>query len=197
MLFSLSESTLHYYRVRVSNRISAGSEHGASSKVQILEAPRLSPGDCVMCGASRTDDRDYVDIGLTVDFVGVIYFCTICMTEVANRLGCLMPEQTKKLEDELDAAQMRILEFETKDQAFNDAIGTIRNLGLFGPSNERPSDSVLRTKGTEISDAISTGFSTGIAKAIVGPSDQSEQSDSEQGSDDVSSTTDYDFGQFL
>lgn len=103
----------------------------ASSKVRILEAPILAPGTCMLCGASRNDDRGYIDMGKDIQFVGVIYFCTFCMTEVANAIGCLMPEQAAALENELDAARQRILEFETKDRTLNDAINTLRNTGLF------------------------------------------------------------------
>jgi hypothetical protein len=169
----------------------------ATSKVQILEAPRLLPGTCMLCGTSRTDDRQYIDIGKDIQFVGVIYFCTFCMTEIANRLGCLMPEQTKALEDELDAARQRILEFETKDETLNAAINTLRDTGLFS--------------GTDL-----TSFQRGIPTAMVEDSQPSlydsilaeqrtpsinqdtEQSDSEQGSDDVSTARNdelkFDFG---
>lgn len=177
----------------MSNRVSAGSENGASSKVQILEAPRLNPGDCVMCGASRTDDRQYIDIGLTVDFIGVIYFCTKCMQEVANTLGCLMPEQTKQLEDELDAARTRILEFETKDQALNDAIDALRTVVVFNPGNRF----VVRDSDLQHQPLISDQITAEQSRRITQDRSESEQSDSEQRPDDLSSSSDYDFGQFL
>jgi hypothetical protein len=146
-----------------------------------------------MCGTSRNDDRQYIDIGLTVDFVGVIYFCTFCMTEVANRLGCLMPEQTKQIEDELDAARTRILEFETKDQAFNDAIDTLRNLRLFNPSDRV----VVRNSDLQSEPLLIDRITAEKSGRITQDRSESEQSDSEQRPDDLSSSTDYDFGQFL
>lgn len=167
----------------------------ASSKVQILEAPRLLPGTCMLCGTSRTDDRQYIDIGKDIQFVGVIYFCTFCMTEIANRIGCLMPEQTKALEEELDAARQRILEFQTKDEALNGAIDTLRNTGLFSGTDltavhRRFVSEEPKNSEPTLFDSIETD----------GESDRSnqdsKQSDSKQGSNDVPTITDDEFPEF-
>lgn len=167
----------------------------ASSKVQILEAPRLLPGTCMLCGTSRTDDRQYIDIGKDIQFVGVIYFCTFCMTEIANRIGCLMPEQTKALEEELDAARQRILEFQTKDEALNGAIDTLRNTGLFSGTDLTAvhrrfvSEEPKNTEPTLFDPIETDGESDRINQ-------DSEQSNSKQGSNDVPTITDDEFPEF-
>lgn len=159
-----------------------------SSKVRILEAPRLAPGTCVVCGTSRTDDRQYVDLDIFVEYVGQIYFCTFCMTELANQLGCLTPEQTKQLEEERDAALQTIIEFQTKDRALNDSINLLRSTGLF----DRAADplgaliSTMEIKPSELSDK----------QDAIGPDREAEQSNSEQGSDDLPTTTDDEFSEF-
>ena len=164
----------------------------ASSKVQILEAPRLLPGTCMLCGTSRTDDRQYIDIGKDIQFVGVIYFCTFCMTEIANALGCLMPEQTLALENELDAARQRILEFETKDRTLNDAINTLRDTGLFSDSNSVGAGVAI--PAAMVKDSEPDLYSSILAESKSnGTSEQTEQSNSKQGSDDVSTTRDDEF----
>lgn len=163
-----------------------------TSKVQILESPRLLPGTCMLCGSSRNDDRQYIDIGKDIQFVGVIYFCTFCMTEIANAIGCLMPEQAKALEDELDAARQRIMEFQTKDETLNAAINTLRDTGLFSGTNlaavRRPIDTpVDQEPKRDIQDTL---FSD---SELNGPSKDSEQSDSEQGSNDIPTTRNDEF----
>lgn len=159
----------------------------ATSKVQILEAPRLLPGTCMLCGSSRTDDRQYIDIGKDIQFVGVIYFCTFCMTEIANALGCLMPEQAKALEDELDAARQRILEFNEKDQALNGAIDSLRNTGLFSGIDltvvhRRFVPAESEATKSDVQDTART------EPATTESNSNSEQSNSKQGSNDVSAT---------
>lgn len=164
-----------------------------SSKVQILEAPRLNPGVCMLCGTSRNDDRQYIDIGKDIDFIGVIYFCTFCMTEVANALGCLMPEQARALENELDAARQRILEFHQKDEALNDAISSLRDTGLFSGTDftgirrsnvsEQPEESEPAIQDTVRSES-----------EITGTDQDSKQPNFKQGSFDLSATGNDEFG---
>jgi len=157
-----------------------------SSKVQILESPRLNPGVCMLCGTSRNDDRQYIDIGRDIEFVGVIYFCTFCMTEVANALGCLMPEQARALENELDSARQRILEFHQKDEALNGAINTLRDTGLFSGTD------FTGLRRHPVSDEPKKPEPT---NETTNATDQdSEQSDSEQGSFDLSAVGNDEFG---
>jgi len=168
----------------------------ATSKVQILEAPRLAPGTCMLCGTSRNDDRQYIDIGKDIQYVGVIYFCTFCMTQIANTLGCLMPEQTKALEDELDAARQRILEFEIKDRTLNDAITTLRDTGLFSGTDFTGivgSAPVVVAKA-DISDSEPNLYDTIVSERFsIGDDQDSEQPDSEQGSSDIPATGNDEF----
>lgn len=159
-----------------------------SSKVMILEAPRLAPGTCVVCGTSRTDDRKYIDFGIFVEYVGQIYFCTFCMTELANQLGCLTPEQTIQLENERDAAHQRILEFQIRERALNESINTLRATGLF----DRPVDSV----GITIPVMEIQSGELPSPQDIVNDNRETEQSDPEQGSDDVPTTTSDEFTDF-
>lgn len=157
-----------------------------SSKVQILNAPILAPGVCMLCGSSNNDDRDYIDIGKNVEFVGVLYFCTFCMTEVVNALGCLMPEQARALENELDAARQRILEFHQKDEALNGAIDTLRHTGLFSGTDLT---AVQRSHVLEQPEE-----SKPSEPKAAGTNQDTEQSDPEQRSFDVSAIGNDEFG---
>jgi len=169
----------------------------ASSKIQILSAPIQLPGVCGLCGTSRNDDRQYIDIGIWLEFYGQFYFCTFCFTEFANRLGCLMPEQAKALEDELDAARQRILEFDAKDQVLNDTINAIRSTGLFSGTDFT---GIQRTiPKAMVEDSQPSLYDSIIAESGTNrTSKDTEQSDSKQGSDDVPATRDdelkFDFG---
>lgn len=165
----------------------------ASSKVQILNAPILAPGTCMLCGSSSSDDRDYIDIGKDIEFVGVIYFCTFCFTEITNRLGCLTPEQSKQLEDELDAARQRILEFETKDRALNDAINTLRDTGLFSGTDltvvRRPTSEAVDSKSeSSVQDVVESERESDRSDP------ETKQSDLEQRSFDLSAVRNDEFG---
>jgi len=165
--------------------------HLESSRVRILDSPNLHPGTCVLCGASRNDDRKYVDIGLDIDFVGVIYFCTFCMQEVANRLGCLMPEQTKKLEDELDSARQTIINFQAQKAAYDDAINTLRSTGLFGDFDL---SSITTPTAGPVAEQSLVAESVGSKQDVVRPNKQTKQSDSKQRPNDIPEFGSNDFG---
>lgn len=129
-----------------------------SSKIQILSAPIQLPGVCGLCGTSRTDDRQYVDIGIWLELYGQFYFCTICMTQFINRLGGLSLDQATELQEELESAQLHILEFQEKEAKINGVIDTLRSTGLFTDSDTHsihsPSDPTLEPLSQTISGII-------------------------------------------
>jgi hypothetical protein len=157
-----------------------------ASRIRVLEAPRMHPGTCVVCGAARTDDREYVDFGLDIDFVGAIYFCTLCMQEVMNHLGCLTKEQSEALEQENDRLRMHILQFKTKEAALDDAISKLRSTGLLNIS----STDDLSDDGTNLSPNrnIIVEDSDGNKQSFEDYLDQAVSSTSEQRPSSVSNS---------
>jgi len=160
-----------------------------SSKFRILNAPTELPGTCASCGASSPDDRDYIDLGISLDFFGAIYFCTFCYTEGANALGYVSPEQARELEDKLTAAENHIIEFRTKEKALDDTINLLRNSGLLTLSDNL---TIGLSKSTnQISDSASFGDNSGSEQTDK----HTEQSNSKQGSNVIPATgTDDIFG---
>lgn len=58
------------------------------SRMQVLDRPYLLPGKCVCCG---TVDRPVVDLGMSLDRYGVVYFCEDCIGEAARQFGYSSP----------------------------------------------------------------------------------------------------------
>ncbi len=66
-------------------------------KFQVVKDNQLiAPGKCAGCGKIS---GDFVDIGLELDFYGVVYICVSCMVEVANQLQYYSPVQQKIIRD--------------------------------------------------------------------------------------------------
>lgn len=57
------------------------SEAMINGRFRYLERPAIAPGKCAVCGAV---DRPVVDIGLDLDFYGVVYFCVDCLGEASR-----------------------------------------------------------------------------------------------------------------
>lgn len=62
-------------------------EENPQSRFRVLNVAALSPGVCALCGSSGGDGRQFVDFGKTMDWYGVVYFCTFCVTEAAKLIG--------------------------------------------------------------------------------------------------------------
>lgn len=168
----------------------------ASSKFTVLNAPVNAPGVCAICGSSNNEDRDYVDFGLTIDYVGTIYFCTFCIQELCNRMGCLTPEQSKHLEDQLDAAKQEILTFQKEKAAINDIRDTLRTSGLFSGTDLSRITSISSKDVAKESEPDL--YSTLIAEPKAsGSNSNAKQSDPKQRSDDVSATGNDDLADFF
>lgn len=153
-----------------------------STKFQVVPAPIQVPGTCSSCGSSSNEDRDYVDFGLTLDFYGVVYFCTFCFNECANALGYISPEQARILEDQREYYALQVTNFYIKDKALNDAINLLRESGLFDLVDE--SSGTSNEVSTTGIDEIINADNSGINKS---ESDTNKQ-DSEQGLLNLSAT---------
>lgn len=153
-----------------------------STKFKIVPAPIQVPGTCSSCGSSSTEDRDYIDFDLTLDFYGVVYICTFCFSECANAVGYISPEQARALEAQREYYALQVANFYTKDKALNDAINLLRESGLFdlvdgpaGISNEVPATGV-----NEVINADNSGINEGEPNL--------NKQDSKQGPPDLPAT---------
>lgn len=160
----------------------------ASDKIQILSAPIQLPGCCGLCGTSRTDDRDYIDIGLWVEFYGQWYFCTFCMTQMTNRLGGLTAEQAIEITEQLNQARQTILDFQEEKASYDGAINTLRGTGLFSGTDltvVNPPQSVAAKQDTP---ELSSG-SKPDEHSTPATNNDSTKPVTEQGADGISGST--------
>lgn len=83
--------------------------------VQILNIPIAAPGTCVICGSPGDDKRKFIDFNLTIDYFGVVYFCTFCFSEIANACNFIensgyqsLLQRNQELKGALESANTRI-----------------------------------------------------------------------------------------
>jgi hypothetical protein len=62
-------------------------EENPQSRFRILDVAIKKPGICALCMSSGGDGRQFVDFGKSVEWYGVVYFCTFCIGEAAKLLG--------------------------------------------------------------------------------------------------------------
>lgn len=99
-------------------------EYGGPDKVQVLPGPVMQPAKCVLCGAPG-DGRPFVDIGCYLDFYGAVYFCALCIIDIANHLGYLAPSQEAVLQEKLASALSENNKLAGENDNFRNIIGTV------------------------------------------------------------------------
>lgn len=55
-----------------------------NGRFKLMDRPAALPGNCAVCGAVN---KPVIDIGLDLEFYGVVYFCVECMRSAAEILG--------------------------------------------------------------------------------------------------------------
>jgi hypothetical protein len=77
--------------------------------IRKVEYPTLPPAQCKICGAASQTDREYwIDTGTTEEFFGAIYYCSVCIEEIAGICGFLSIAGSTKLKERLADAQREV-----------------------------------------------------------------------------------------
>ena len=77
-------------------------EKNPSGKFQLITETPL-PNKCIACGKEGTGSNQFVDFGVSLDYVGAILICYNCCTEMAELVDYVPC-------DEADEANVRVME---------------------------------------------------------------------------------------
>lgn len=158
-------------------------EHSPSDRMQLLGSGDLpEPGNCVICG-SGAPERKYVFLGIHLDFLGALLLCDLCITQTAEKIGCLAPSIAEMVHVQSQELAARVTELERTNEALNDRLTHYDvvlghfNLGITDLS-DRPSD-----------DSDSTESHSKSTSEEPSPESSDEQSESSE-SDSIPGTSD-------
>lgn len=183
-------------------------EENPHSRFTIMDSPIKKPGVCALCTSPGGDGRQFVDFGKSVEWYGVVYFCTFCISEAAKLLGFVSPEEVKVKNTQING--LNDILGETNDErgqfaeAYNAAMVLLRD-HLNGdclpsvPADEIPeaelvepdnSDGLdLEERNTELSESEP---SVGDDGSPTGDESNSDELATEQGPNDVSESASND-----
>jgi hypothetical protein len=72
------------------------------------QCPPMMPGHCALCGYSGPTEhqtqRLWLDIGLTIDFYGTVYFCEVCAGSIARAFG--FKQESEFIDQEMKLAEL-------------------------------------------------------------------------------------------
>jgi hypothetical protein len=113
-------------------------------QVQVLDHPEALPNACAVCGGGKVDGRKYVDIGLSLDYYGVVYLCGPCFNQIVRAIGAFISvAEYKSLEQWVIFYRDKCEILTQKVGVLNDIVGGIESLrdinnSIVGTDDNRP-----------------------------------------------------------
>jgi len=100
-----------------------------SSRIQVRGLGELlAPAVCSLCGNGMHEK--YVDPAIWYEWEGQQYFCELCVTEMAELIGCLNPEESKFLMDVNAEVSARNQELELVATAYDELCNALKSINL-------------------------------------------------------------------
>jgi len=136
---------------------------------RVVEQPTALPAQCKGCGAGTlSEGREWwVDTGTFEEFYGQVYYCSICMTEIAELCGFLGPDRRIVLDTQLKEANAQIRELK-------ESLSALTTLGIdVGTLAEFVSSHYVSLEGTEgkLDELIARAADAAKSPDESGPSD--------------------------
>jgi hypothetical protein len=105
--------------------------HDASDQMQVLGQAELPPpASCFVCGSGNSE-AGYLNFGIWAEFIGNLLICASCLTQAAEKIGCLAPSVKVLLEKNLRSLQSHSKNLETeltdvleRNRAYSVLLGT-------------------------------------------------------------------------
>lgn len=158
-----------------------------------------APGTCAVCVCTLSPDKFFVDLGLTIDDIGAVYLCNICMAETIKVMRCISvdgPEFTKLFNGYTNAVaevgRLRLELKRTEDKIRHDILADLRNYLGDGHRLSYVVGSGVMANVPTVDDPITESIDSGTAAPQPGTDSNGpiNRPSSEQGSAGVFDLTD-------
>jgi hypothetical protein len=153
---------------------------GALDKVQFIKGtPPCQPGKCAICGNCGDGNSEFLDIGLELDYYGVVYFCSTCVYgDILKALDLVTREKYQELEGRLTEVTAEYLRLRIEKEELKNALGAVVN--NFSPPANPDSEqlNVVETPQPATQNTKPTSRKTTAAKS--GPAKQNDESGSKR-----------------
>ena len=115
--------------------------NSALDKVQLIKGtPPCQPGQCSVCGNCGDQDSEFLDIGLELDFYGVVYFCGTCLYgTILSALDLVTQEKHEEVTSKLLDQELQNTALKLDIQELRGIIESLTNNHGFGSSDSRSS----------------------------------------------------------
>ena len=123
-----------------------------ASKFQVTKNPAL-PASCISCRTTADGVREFVDFGLSLDFVGAVVFCTNCMREAGIAAGLSESRLVEDLEAVNNILRAKVALIEDERNQYRDTLSGLVDLGnlrsFINPQSEDDGSSDSKVRNPE------------------------------------------------
>lgn len=156
-----------------------------SGRFHVLDQPYASPSKCAFCSLGHNQDGtvQFIDTTLDLDFYGVVYICSNCLTEIANSLGYIAPERYVELRQSYQDIYDENDRLAAENSGLRDAVNILTGHRCSNAPTINPD--ILKAEGFTTDE----GFVSGAIEGIEPNKSKPDSSDSEPGLSDVRGTS--------
>jgi hypothetical protein len=124
--------------------------------------PPCMPGKCAVCGGSGDKDSEFLDIGLELDFYGVVYFCSICVFgDILKALDLVTQQKYDELSKEVESTSLELELMRAQNKELFSVLRSFGNLGIINTAdNSNTEQSAVVEAVPENSGTAKTATST-------------------------------------
>jgi hypothetical protein len=102
-------------------------EINVSGRFKVLDQPYALPSKCAFCSLGHNQDGkvSFIDTTLDLDFYGVVYICSNCLTEIAKSLGFIPPEGWQKIVEDSTNSLIENDRLRAENNGLRDAVNIL------------------------------------------------------------------------
>lgn len=102
-------------------------EVNVSGRFKVLNQPYALPSKCAFCSLGHNQDGkvSFIDTTLDLDFYGVVYICSNCLTEIAKSLGFIPPEGWQKIVEDSTNSLIENDRLRAENNGLRDAVNIL------------------------------------------------------------------------
>ena len=106
--------------------------------MQVVDHLLVFPAKCFYCGTADPERGPWLDSGIPLDYgpdgqpYGVVFICTLCMTDIGDKMGYITPNKADELKTQV--LQLTVENSELQEQVKNlqDAFISMTRIGFNG-----------------------------------------------------------------
>lgn len=106
------------------------------------------PHTCIACGRSADGKTDFIDFGVSIDYLGAVLLCSYCSKQIARTMGYIHPGERDLSVADKKVAEKELAEARKKIDELTSALATLRYVDTLGIGNTSSDEGPSKDEGS-------------------------------------------------